>query len=209
MRVGVPVSTGIDMALAVAKLRVVELYDVASTARLHGEPFDPEFVDCSVFSKFELLEDEACDEIGRFFFAGRCELLPEDVSDAKRAIGRFAKDVVILSSRPIAQVSVDSLESQTVEQLANVAGVCLPIDWEHRVRAWVCKHSPERTTARCQLMDSPEFLHMRVPPPPTSAALKRCACGNFASRADLCNKCAESGANNQRANAHLPFLEIR
>lgn len=175
MRVGVPVSSGMDMALALAKLRVVELHDNAAMARLSGHQFDPGDEDNErVFDNYIAFIDGECDGPDQWFLAGRCDMEVSDVCYAKTSVGYFARDVRVCSSRPVAESATDDLTVAAVEELANVCGFELPWGWQRRVNALVRKHAPPATSA-------------------TQAnanwSRKRCACGNIASRGVECNAC--------------------
>ena len=98
MRVGVEVACGVDVMLAIAKLRAVEMHDAAITADMRGEAFDPhtDEVEC-VFQDFSVFEAGECDGVGKVYLCGSThDLTPADVEDAKRAVGRFAKEVNVL-----------------------------------------------------------------------------------------------------------------
>jgi hypothetical protein len=176
MRVGVEVACGVDVMLAIAKLRAVEMHDAAITAAMRGEAFDPhtDEVEC-VFQDFSVFES------GKVYLCGSThDLTPSDVEDAKRAVGRFAKEVNVLSSRPAPLATVEALTVEEVEDLADTIGAVLPQDWDTSVRLLVRKHQPLAVTPVVAMEE--DGTH-------AASARKRCTCGNFASQADLCNTC--------------------
>ena len=179
MRVGVPVSRGLDVALAIAKLRAVELHDIATVCKLRGESFDPRTDESEcVFIEYVLFEGGDCDGPGQLFLAGECDLSVGDLSDAKKAIGTFAKEVSVCSSRPEPLCVIADLTTEAVKDVTDVGGWYLPRDWAARVDALVRKHEPPRVVVvDSTAMDASEEDRTR------------CGCGNFASNGPDCNAC--------------------
>jgi len=183
MRVGVEVACGMDVMLAIAKLRAVEMHDAAITANVRGETFDPltDEVEC-VFQDFSVFEAGECDGVGKVYLCGSTyDLGSVNVEDAKRAVGPFAKEVKVLSSRPVPMATVEALTVEEVEDLADTIGAVLPQDWDMSVRLLVNKHRPPAVT-HVVAMEEEDVAH-------AASARKRCTCGNFASQANLCNTC--------------------
>tara|TARA_Y100000389_G_scaffold142658_1_gene140703 strand:+ start:5300 stop:5797 length:498 start_codon:yes stop_codon:yes gene_type:complete len=139
---GTRLETGVSLAVAVAKLNVMEFHYTAMRAETIGRDYDARYDDCSaLFDCYMLVRGTAVDGVG-LCLAAELHGSLGCVDEMKNSMGHFASDMQVFSMRPQPEAYVEDLQPGSVEYLAEESGFDLPWDWETRVTALEQKHMP-------------------------------------------------------------------
>lgn len=129
----------LTMIVALACIKVVEMYDAVATARIEGVPFDPREDDYDeVTENLRLVHVEDT----MFLCCDVEEMTVTDVATARASVGEFAKHLRTLYDEPMALVETEECDLGGLLKLMHHMHIEMPGDADHRLRRLVHKHAP-------------------------------------------------------------------